>query len=211
MPTNANLTAAAKVPIIGKLLPDNGTFMLATFLLTPKQQRIFAPLMMRPEHAFSLSDLLDAAGGGRSSVQSYIQGLVGAGVVQVDRCRKAARYHANTKHPLYPELHSIAVKSFGVREPLIEGLQPFANAITYAFVFGSLAKGTAHSNSDIDLMVIGDVRAYKIEAALQDVQKQMGRPIHVNAYLSVEWDELRKNDPVVRAIAEGPKIELIST
>lgn len=185
--------------------------MLATFLLTPKQQRIFAPLMLRPKHAFSLSDLLEAAGGGRSSVQSYIQTLVEAGVLHVDRYRKAARYHANTKHPLYPELHSIAVKSFGVREPLIEGLQQFASAIEYAFVFGSFAKGTAHSDSDIDLMVIGDVRAYKIEAALQDAQKKLGRPIHVNAYPSHEWDELRRNDPVVRAIAEGQKLELITT
>lgn len=184
--------------------------MLASFLLTPKQQRLFAPLMLRPDHSFSLSELLEAAGGGRSSVQSYIKHLADAGVVTIERPRNTARYKTNTDHPLYPELHRIAVKSFGIREPLVQGLQPFLADIEYAFVFGSYAKGTDRSDSDIDVMVVGNVRAFKIESALGDVREKLGRPIHVNAYLPAEWADMKISDSVVRSISEGPKIELVN-
>ena len=46
----------------------------------------------------------------------------------------------------------------GVVEPLRKALAPRAKDIRGAFVYGSVAKGSDKAGSDIDLMVISDLK-----------------------------------------------------
>jgi hypothetical protein len=43
--------------------------------------------------------------------------------------------------------------------------------------------------------------------ALEAAEKLTGRPIHANVYGPEEWPEMQL-DPVIRAILEGPMLEL---
>lgn len=55
--------------------------MLSDFLWASKQQRILAAFFMNPDWQFQLAELFEAAGGGRSSTQAYIEALVRAEMV----------------------------------------------------------------------------------------------------------------------------------
>ncbi|MBN3753017.1 nucleotidyltransferase domain-containing protein [Paraburkholderia sp. Tr-20389] len=182
--------------------------MLADFLLTPKQQRILGAFLLNPARSFAISDIFDLVEGGRSSTQAFIKSLVEAQVLLLDTEHRTTRYTANAAHPLYPELRQIAIKSFGIREPIEAALVELRNQVDRAFIFGSLAKGTDKPDSDVDVMLVGDVRLGKATRALEAAGSKLGREIHVNVYPATEWEELRISDPVVRAIDEGPKIEL---
>src|SRR5579859_7363301 len=114
--------------------------MLADFLLTPKQQRILGAFVLNPERAYSLSELFELSGGGRSSTQDFVAKLL-AGDVVLQQSGGRALYQANTQHPLYPELRQIAVKSFGLKEPIERALAMISDKIKYAFIFGSMAAG----------------------------------------------------------------------
>ena len=52
------------------------------------------------------------------------------------------------------------LKTVGLAEPLRDALQPLSKAIRAAFVYGSVAKATDQSASDIDLMIISDSLTY---------------------------------------------------
>ena len=184
--------------------------MLSSFLFTPKQQRLLAAILLHPDHEYTLAALHDAAPGGVSSLVSYIETLVKAGVVLVKKVRASKLYRANTDHPLYPELKSIAVKSFGVLDPIREALVGFDGSISRAFIFGSIANGTSTHASDVDLMVIGNVSQGKLKMALKSVEEIIGRPIHLNVYDSIEFGKLREADPVIKSIMDGQTIELLS-
>ena len=70
-------------------------------------------------------------------------------------------YQANAASPLYSELRNIVLKTVGLAEPLRAALKPLSSAaIRAAFVYGSVAKATDQSASDIDLMVISDNLTY---------------------------------------------------
>ena len=128
---------------------------LADFLFTPSLQRVLGATLLQPDRSFTLQELLRLANSGRGSAQKQVDRLVEAGVLQEDSRRGRQRsIRANTEFILYPELLSIARKSFAVAEPLKEALEPFAEHITSAFVFGSVAKGTDSGRSDIDLIVV---------------------------------------------------------
>lgn len=182
----------------------------ADFLFTPTVQRVLGATLANPDRSFLLSELLDLAAGGRGGAQQQIERLLQAGVLTEEPRRGRQRsIRANKNFFLFEELSSIARKSFGVKEPLMRALEPFRDDIQEAFVFGSVAKGSDTSRSDIDLAVVGRVSLREATNALLQVEQELGRPIHLSLYDPEEWEELVSNDPVVARIAEGPKLELI--
>lgn len=130
---------------------------LADIFLTPRQQKMLAPLLLNPEHSYRLSELLALSGAGRGASQKHIDNFVEAGVLQEERRGNQRCLQINQAFPLYEELRSICLKSFGLRDGLKSALEPLADQITDAFIFGSVASNTDRADSDIDLMVIGSV------------------------------------------------------
>ncbi len=182
----------------------------ADFLFTPTVQRVLTATLPDPGRSFYMRELVLLADGGKGNAQRQIEKLLDAGVLVEDTRKGRQRsIRANIDFFLYPELSSIARKSFGVREPLLRALEPFAADIEKAFVFGSVAKGSDTARSDIDLAVIGRVSLPELTQAILAVEQDIGRPVHLSVYDPEEWMELVASDAVVALIAQGPKIEVI--
>ena len=180
------------------------------FLFTPSVQRVLGIVLLRPEQAFMLKELLDVAGGGHGSSQRQIERLIEAGVLQEGPRRGRQRaIKANGDYFLFPELRSIALKSFALAEPLREALAPYAGSIQEAFVFGSVAKGSDTHRSDIDLIVVGDASLIELTQAIAAAEIQLMRPIHLSLYTALEWAELRVRDPVLTQISESSKVHIL--
>jgi uncharacterized protein len=183
---------------------------IADFMFTPGLQRVLAATLLSPDRSFSLRELLRLSGGGRGSGQQHIDQLVAIGVFQEDERRGGQRsIRANPEFALYPELLSIARKSFAIVEPLSEALEPFRGQIETAFVFGSIAKGSDVGRSDIDLIIVGRASLLEIAEALQAAEQQIARPISFSLYTTAEWRKLLSTDPVVKQIAESAQLKLI--
>jgi uncharacterized protein len=183
---------------------------LADFLFTPGLQRVLGATLLQPERSFTLEELLRLADSGRGSAQKQVDRLVEAGVLQEDARRGRQRsIRANTEFVLYPELLSIARKSFAVAEPLKAALAPFADHIDSAFVFGSLAKGTDSGRSDIDLIVVGSAALLELSEALHKVEQDLLRPVNFSLYEPAEWDALVQSDPIMAQIAQGPILRIL--
>lgn len=182
----------------------------ADFLFTPTVQRVLGAALANPSRSFYMRELVALAEGGKGNAQRQIEKLIEAGVL-VEEARKGRQrsIRANTDFFLFPELSSIARKSFGVREPLLRALEPFAPVIEEAFVFGSVAKGADTARSDIDLAVIGRASLPELSQAILAVEQDLGRPVHLNLYDPEEWRELVASDTVVARIVQGPRLELI--
>ncbi|MBT9456658.1 MAG: nucleotidyltransferase domain-containing protein [Burkholderiaceae bacterium] len=180
------------------------------FLFTPTVQRVLGTTLTRPDRSFTLQELLRSAAAGRGSAQQQIDRLVQAGVLMEEPRRGRQRsIRANTEFFLYPELRSIALKTFGLIEPVREALLPYADRIEKAFVFGSVVKGTDTCQSDIDVMVIGLVPQMDLFEVTSRLQQTLGRRVQFNVYEPAEWRDLVANDPVVSQIAGGPKLEVL--
>lgn len=183
---------------------------LANFMFTPGLQRVLGATLLQPDRSFTLQELLRLADSGRGSGQKQIDRLVEAGVLKEDARRGRQRsIRANTEFMLYPELLGIARKSFAVVEPLKEALAPFADHITSAFVFGSVAKGTDSGRSDIDLIVVGSAPLLELSEALNLVERCLLRPVNFSLYEPAEWAALVESDPIMAQIAQGPTLRIL--
>lgn len=183
---------------------------IADFLLTPAMQSVLGATLLHPDRTFTLRELLRIARGGRGSTQKQIDRFVAAGVLIEEARRGNQRsIKANTGFILYPELLSIACKSFALAQPLKEALAPFAEKIESAFVFGSVAKGADNAKSDIDVIVIGNAPFIELTAALHRAEVKLKRPVNFSLYEMAEWRNLVSTDAVVAQIDKGPRLVVI--
>jgi predicted nucleotidyltransferase len=179
------------------------------FLFTPTVQRVLGAVLTHPEQSFTLQELLRQAAAGRGSAQQQIDRLVAAGVL-IDEPRRGRQrsIRANTEYFLYAELKSIALKTFGLAEPVRDALQPFADRIEQAFIFGSVVKGTDTASSDVDVMIVGTVPQLELYEVAHQLQQTLGRAVQFNVYEPGEWRDLILHDPVVSQIVNGPTLQV---
>lgn len=179
-------------------------------MFSANMQKVLGLVIAQPERSFTLNELLKHAGGGRGHLQIKIDQLVAIGVLEEgSRHARQRCIRVNKRFLLYPELRSMALKSFALAEPLRAALKPFEHDITEAFVFGSVAKGTDTHLSDIDLIVVGQASFMELTTALYDLETKLGRPVHLSLYAPEEWAHLQVTDPVLLQIAGSAKIEIL--
>jgi len=203
------------VPILGSK-PKSGRSRqksLADALFTKTQQRVLGVLFGEPDRSFYASELIRTAGTGSGAAQRELAKLEDSGLVVGRRIGHQKHYQANASSPLFGELRNIVLKTVGLAEPLRDGLRPLSSAIRAAFVYGSVAKATDRSGSDIDLMVISDTLTYgEVFGALERVAKSVGRKINPTVYTVAEFVKRgRGENTFVTRVLEQPKVWVIGS
>ena len=184
---------------------------LSDALFTATQQRVLGCLFGQPGRSFTVSELIQITGAGSGAVQREVARLAGSGLLNMAQVGNQKRYRANPQSPIHDELATIVRKTFGLAAPLREALLPIADAITAAFVFGSVAKGQDTASSYIDLMLISESLTYgEVMAALHPVAEQLDRTINPTLYSPAELKQriATGNSFVTRVLAQ-PRIWLL--
>jgi len=140
------------------------------------------------------------------TLQNEVAKLEGVELLVSRRDGNRLYFRANTDHPIYPELHGIAIKTSGLKERLADALSGL-EGVSVAFVFGSIASGEDKAGSDIDLMVIGTVGLRDLAPRLRPLAEELGREINPHTYSKPRFRaRSRKGDAFVGSILEAPKI-----
>lgn len=90
--------------------------------------------------------------------------------------------------PIFHELAGIIAKTVGIVEPLREALAPLSKKIDVAFVYGSIAQSSDTAGSDIDVVILADLRSYAdVYETLAVVETKLGRRMSPTVLSLVEW------------------------
>ncbi len=184
---------------------------LANALFTTTQQRVLGFVFGLPDRSFFANELIGLTGSGSGAVQRELAGLESSGLATASWIGNQKHYQANKASPIFHELCGIVQKTFGLAGPLQEALNPLADRIRAAFVFGSVAKKEDSAASDIDVMVISDNLGYAdLFAALEPVNTRLGRTVNPTV-LSVKdlAKKLKDGNAFVVRVLKQPKIWLI--
>jgi predicted nucleotidyltransferase len=94
---------------------------------------------------------------------------------------------------------------------LRDALQPLQPNLQSAWVYGSVAKQTDTSSSDIDVMLMGnDLLLSQVFAALEPAEAQLGRKINPSCYSPQEFERRRAEpDSFVNRVLSQPTLSLI--
>jgi predicted nucleotidyltransferase len=181
---------------------------LASALFSNVQQRVLALIFGHPERSFYMSEIMRTVRSGTGAVERELSRLERSGLISVERIGNQKHYRANRQSPIFHELQSIVVKTVGLVEPLRQSLEPYADKIKTAFVYGSVAKEADTARSDIDLVVIGEDLCYPdLYDGLQKAENALRRQVNPNFLSPEDWQrKLAQNNPFVTKISKQPKI-----
>jgi predicted nucleotidyltransferase/DNA-binding Xre family transcriptional regulator len=85
-------------------------------------------------------------------------------------------------------------------------LRESQESIAVAFVFGSAARHEQGPESDVDLMVVGDVSLEELAPALRRLEQELGRQVNAVVYSEDEWRRrLGEGNPFANEVAAGAK------
>lgn len=184
---------------------------VATALFTDSQTRVLQWLFGQPERGYHLNELLRLTGLGSASLQRELKKLAEAGLVRSERVGNLRRFQANADSPVYGELVALTRKTLGVEPMLRKALEPLKPELELAFIYGSVAKGTDTSKSDIDVMLVGkDLALSKVLERVLPLEPQLGRKINPTCFTPAEFKRRRTQpDSFVNRVLARPKIPLI--
>jgi predicted nucleotidyltransferase len=139
-------------------------------------------------------------------IQSELKRLLTLQLVTSRRSGNRLYYKANKEHPLYPDLRSMVVKTTGLSAALRD-LFKGQEDVCLAFIFGSLAGDTQHADSDIDLMVIGDMGLRKLSGLMAEMRGSLGREINPHILTVDNFAErCNRGDHFISTVLQSPKI-----
>jgi len=90
-----------------------------------------------------------------------------------------------------------------------DALGSFSDQVKIAFVFGSVARLEQVRDSDIDLMIIGDVRLRDVATALRKPEQTLGRTVNPILYSAEKFrEQYREGNPFLLDVVRKEKIFL---
>ena len=184
---------------------------IADSLFTKTQQKVLGLLFRKPDESFYLNEIVRLAGMGKGTIRRELEKMTQAGLLTLKRIGNQNHYQANSSSPVYNELISITRKTFGISDVIEQALQPFKNNIQFAFIYGSIAKGTDTAKSDIDLMIVGDDLGYsEMMNLLIPVETEIQRPINPSIYSLQDLNKkIEDENHFIMRVLEQQKINII--
>jgi len=181
---------------------------LAKILSSKIRAEIFRLLFGTNDKALHMRDIERRSGFAIGTIQGELKKLSELDLVLKEIDGNRTYFRANKNHPLYNDIHNLVLKTTGLVDVLRNALD--TQRIKLAFVFGSLARGETSADSDIDLMVIGNIGLRDITALLSNTQEIIFREINPHVYSENDFmEKFKENDHFVSQVFDGPKIFIV--
>ncbi|TRZ87542.1 hypothetical protein D4R89_09465 [bacterium] len=137
--------------------------------------------------SYSVRQLASILGDDPSNLSKELAKLEELGILISSRERNLKRFQVNQECAFGPELKGLVQKTTGIMGRLTSALQA-AKGIGFAFVYGSFAKGTENAESDIDLLIVGDIDLDKLDRIFIGLEKAFGRTVNYVLYNKREYE-----------------------
>lgn len=184
----------------------------ASVLFGKTRQAVLSILFDQPARSRYLRELERQTGISSGALQHELVQLLRADLLIREQDGNRVTYRANTRHPIYEELRAIVQKTCGLPAQVKSALEASAAKIRFAAIYGSIAKGADHAQSDVDLLVVGDTTVADILQAVQPVEAALGREISVRIFRPDEFRQRRQQgEPFLTGVLNGPHTDLIGT
>ncbi len=179
--------------------------ILARILSSKVRAAIFTLLFGLEDRELHTRELARQTDFAEPSIRQELKNLVDIGLLDSRRDGNRRYYKADKSHPLYPDIQQLVIKTTGLPALLREALSD--QNIKCAFVFGSFATGKQKADSDIDLVVIGNVSLRQLTSLLGKSMELSGREINPHVLTPSEYYERwKKEDHFVTHVIAGKKI-----
>lgn len=170
--------------------------------------RALRALFAEPGRGFGQRELAAQTGIDPGGVAKLLKRWVAAGLVTRQQQDGLPRYSASND-PALAQLVALMQQDSVLVNTLRDALTPIPG-VAVALVFGSVARGEASANSDVDVLVLGSASELKVNAALKPAGRTLGRAVHATAStVEAFMEQVRAGESFAQEIVQSPRITLL--
>ena len=159
--------------------------------------------------SFSVRQLASILGDDPSNLGKEMAKLEDLGILVSSKEGNLKRFQVNSECAFGPELKGLVLKTSGIIGRIKESLKA-VEGIDLAFIYGSFAKGAENADSDLDLLIVGDVNLDRLDRALISLEKDFGRTINYTLYDRREYEaKIASGDAFLQDLRETEKIVIV--
>lgn len=186
--------------------------LLSSMIFSEYRKRILGLLLLNPEGSYHVRELARLTNTSAGTLHKELSKLSACGILLSKKVGNQVHYSANILCPIFNELASILRKTSGLVDVLADALSTVQNQISLAFVFGSVARGEQQTNSDIDIMLVGNLSFGDAIQSLHVTQTTLQREINPVVYSIEEFvRRVKANDSFIKEVLDKPKLFIIGT
>ena len=150
--------------------------MLERLFTSKTRVRILELLLINSDKEFHLREIARRTKTTPIYVSKELVNLKKIGLVSAKRKANLILFNCNKNSPIFSEIKNIFIKteSFG---SVIGNVLEDQN-IKYALIYGSFARGEEKENSDIDLLIIGEIGETYLIRIIRELEKKLNREIN---------------------------------
>lgn len=183
---------------------------LGAVLFGAYRRQLLSLVLLKADESFYVREIARLTGVPAGSLHRELKLLTDAGLLLRTTAGNQVRYQANRMCPIFEELAGIFRKTAGLADVLRAALLSLQDRINCAFVFGSVAQGKETVDSDVDVMVVGDVSFSEVVGALSATQSQLQREVNPVVMTSESFTSKRdKQDRFVTRVLKEQRILLM--
>ena len=171
--------------------------------------RVLSWLFLRPGESFHVRGLASTIKESPGTLARELANLENAGIVISRRVGNQKHYSLNMDSPIHGDLRNVFLKTTGAGQEIRADLESVPG-VEIAFIYGSFAAGDATAQSDIDLMIVGEVSDRKIALIVSRIERHLRREINYTLFSRSEVEKrLGRQGDFVHEVFTGPRVLLI--
>lgn len=181
--------------------------MLEQLLGSRLRARVIGWLFTHPDERFYVRQLTGLLHEDSTNLSRQLAQLESLGILLFERDGRQKYYRANPRSSIFEELKSIAAKTTGAVDVLRKALEEYRDHIQAAFVFGSFARQEQTADSDIDVVIIGNLDAVALHASISHAESELHRTVNYSLLSREEYQDRRSSkNGFLSSVLEGPKL-----
>jgi predicted nucleotidyltransferase len=171
--------------------------------------RLLTIFLLHPDEQYHIRAIASEVNAQYSAVWKELKNLEDAGLLQSEKTAGRKLFRLNPQFPIISELRNILLKTVSAGD-LVRNALYGVEGVEQAFIFGSFAEGELDAESDLDLMVIGDVDVGQVAAMVDEIERMLSREVNYILFTREEWDSrLADGDSFASNVRSAPKVMLI--
>jgi hypothetical protein len=152
--------------------------------------KLLLRFFMNPDTQAYLRQLSDEFHVSSNAVRSELNHLSGSDLITAKKQGRKIWYKANKKHPLFPELGSMAKKVLGV-DQVIDSIITRLGNLEQAYLLDDYAAD--RDSGIIDLLLVGDIDSYHLHDLTLKTERYLKRKIRPLVLTRPEFNAFKKN------------------
>jgi len=158
--------------------------MIDTLITSKTRIKLLTRLFLNANSSGYLRGLEEEFGESSNAIRLELNRFENAGLLTSGKEGMRKVFRANTAHPLFPDIHSILMKTLGldhIIEKVVEGL----GDINCVYLVGNYANGI--TDGDIDLLFVGNnVDDEYLKNLIKKVEKVIKQPVNYTIHTKAE-------------------------